>query len=199
MEFFSESNFKLLTFVIPPEMLHFKMYIEINHCAKMEAFVSEAKPISTRIEKDFGNPIDLKLGDVKHDLNILEIEKGLDSYPKNSKIDFSFRIINFRLNNFLIKESVYINFFCAFWNQPEKESKFEGSLEMVWEKPIITSPTEEENNLEDSYKYWLELDANMFLYELRMMAEDFKELNRMTETFEQDSNPLTKDVGAWTF
>lgn len=195
LEFIDYSNFKLLTYEVPADVLHFKVYVIDNDCIQMQAFISDKDSSKVQIEKEFGNTIRLNLENVKHDLNSDEIQKGFENLGDSSENDMSLRLIDFRITNDILKEPVFVNFFCGYWKQISNTVKFDGSIELAWEVEEFEKPDIEDKNFEDSYKEWLKLDAQMFLYELRMMASKFDEISTITETFEEDSSPLSKDVG----
>lgn len=161
----------------------------------MEAFISDDSDINYKVEKDFGYTIALNLENTKHDLSINEINKGLDEYNQGSIVDFSNRILNFRLDQNLITETVKVNFFCAYWKQSSLTNTFKGSFDLLWQSDDLNENSDDEEfTFESEHKHWLTLNSDMMLYQLKLYAQDYSQISIQDMEFEENEEHHTQNV-----
>ena len=178
------------------------MYVSVsvheNQCFKMEAFISKDTEIKYKIEREHGNAISLDLSSLDHDLTVQEIKKGLDVYKAGSFIEFTSRILSFRLLHNILDKDIKLNFFCAYWSEIDSENNFKGELELLWDNAVDSilegDMIDSQSTLATKYNYWLGLTPEMMLYEIRLHAPDMKEIHQAKFNFVESSIENSKYV-----
>lgn len=174
-------------------MVYLSVNIKQNDCFKLQSFISENSEFSYQIEKNYGYTVSLDLENVEHDLSLNEIKKKLGQYAPHSEIDYTNRILNFRLANDILKESVKVNFFCAYWAEFSTVDSFNGEINVMFEVG-----QDNDQSLERDFKTtqneWINMSPDTMLYELRMYADDFSEILTSSVKFENHDTHFTKKV-----
>lgn len=190
---FDRNNFKVFSVVVPANVVYFSMSVKENNCFKLQSFVSVNSPVLYQIERNFGHAVSLDLEKLKHDLREAEIKLDLEHYKANSEIDFTNRLLNFRLAHDILKEPVKINFFCAYWAETSATDTLAGHFDVMFQ-------SEEDNESYSSkdfaaaQKDWLNMASDMMLYEVRLYASEYDEILSSFLKFEKHESDFTKNV-----